>query len=271
MITIQEILDLRSNIFINHKVKFVRHRDFEGIVSFKDLVNNRENILEYQKEQEKHIFNCDYIVSFLGLENLRSLLFGVFKVHNYTQKQDFIYYDLEEVDGFEDLNERVVIKWGHPNSARSWHQWYDNIKEVIEILPKGSVGPFPGHYDLFLEFNELEKIVAHQDANKDWIMRLSSINGIYLILDKSNGKQYIGSANSTDGGIFGRWENYVKTKHGGNDALIELQNKDSNHYLNFSFSILQTLPSNITKPEINRIENLYKRKLGTREFGLNKN
>lgn len=42
-------------------------------------------------------------------------------------------------------------------------------------------------------------------------------------------------------------------------------------YRHFKFSILQTLPSNITKPEIDRIERLYKEKLGSRAHGLNGN
>ncbi len=206
MITIQEILELRSNIFLTNKVKFIRHREFEGISTFKDLVNNRDKLLEFQKEQERDVFNCDYIVSFLALENTKALLFGVFKVEKYQKKNDYIYYNLEELNVFNDLNERVIINWGNSRSStRSWHQWYStNIKEVIEILPEGSVGPFPGHLNFTLDFNELEKIVKHKNANKEWVVQLSSINGIYLILDNSTGKQYIGSANSSKNGIFGR-------------------------------------------------------------------
>ena len=271
MITIQEILELRSDVFANNKVKLIRHREYEGITTFKDLITNRNKFLEFQKEQERHIFNCDYIVSFLALENTKALLFGVFKVGMYQTKDNDLYYELDELKGFEDINERVIIKWGHQNSARSWHQWYSNIKEVIEILPKGTLGPFPGHLNFVLDFTELEQLVNYKDSNKDWVMRLSSVNGIYLILDNSTGKQYIGSANSSEGGIFGRWENYVKTKDGGNTMLIELMESNPKHYLNFTFSILQTLPSNITKTEIDEIEKLYKKKLGSKAFGLNKN
>ncbi len=51
--------------------------------------------------------------------------------------------------------------------------------------------------------------------------------------------------------------------------LIKLLKKNKGYYLNFTFSILQTLPSNITKDEINKIENLYKKKLGSRAHALN--
>jgi len=53
--------------------------------------------------------------------------------------------------------------------------------------------------------------------------------------------------------------------------LKELCSKDRSYYKNFKFSILQTLPSNSTANEVITIENLYKRKLGTKAFGLNMN
>lgn len=42
-------------------------------------------------------------------------------------------------------------------------------------------------------------------------------------------------------------------------------------YKDFQFSILQIPPKNLTGDEIIKIESLYKRKLMTREFGMNDN
>ncbi len=101
MITIQEILGLRSNIFIKSKVKFIRHREFKGISGLKDLNNNRENLLEFQKEQETDVFNCDYIVSFIALENSKSLLIGIFKVGEFEKIGDGLYeYSKMVADNF---------------------------------------------------------------------------------------------------------------------------------------------------------------------------
>ena len=57
--------------------------------------------------------------------------------------------------------------------------------------------------------------------NKQWKMMLSNVYGVYLILDTITGQQYIGSAYGKDG-LWGRWSNYIHTKHGGNKILIEL-------------------------------------------------
>ncbi len=270
MITLQELFKLRSNVFNDKNTKLIRHKDTRGIYDFKEIIKNREKLLEYQKEQSKDIFNCDYVISFIGLDDMKALLFGVFQVNKESKvfKNDNFYYELIELDEFKDFNERVIIDWG--KSGQAWHQWYDNTKEIIEILPTGYIGEFPGYFDFVLDFAELEKIFKNRNSNKEWIVHLSSINGIYLILDTKTGDQYIGSANGKDG-LLGRWEDYVKNKTGGNQRLIDLINKDANYHLNYRFSILQTLPSNITKREIDKIESIYKEKLGTRVFGLNLN
>ena len=203
MITLQELLELRSDVFNKKNTKLIRHKDTRGIWDFKEIVTNREMLLDYQREQSKDIFKCDYIISFIGLEQMKSLLFGVFKVNRdkIERKDNRYYYELTEVAGFEDYNERIIINWG--KSGQAWHQWYDNIKEVVEILPVGYIGSFLGYFNFVLDFNELEKIVTNRDSNKDWVIHLSAINGIYLILDSKTGDQYIGSANGKDG-IFGR-------------------------------------------------------------------
>jgi len=270
MITLQELLELRSNVFNSKNTKLIRHKDTRGIEDFKEIVKNRDQLLEYQREQGKDIFNCDYIISFIGLEHMKSLLFGVFETNREKKviKNSHYFYELTEMNDFKDFNERIIIDWG--SSGQAWHQWYHNEKEVIQILPSGYIGSFKNYNDFVLDFNELEKIINNEDSNKDWIDKLSIINGIYLILDSKTGNQYVGSANGTDG-ILGRWKVYVQTKTGGNQCLIDLMKIDPKYYLNFKYSILQTLPSNITKQEIVNLENIYKEKLGSRVFGLNNN
>jgi len=90
------------------------------------------------------------------------------------------------------------------------------------------------------------------------------------IVDTTDGKQYIGSAYG-EGGLLERWRLYVETGHGGNRKIEELIRDHPERYENFQFSILQILPKTITQEEVTNIENLYKRKLLTKEFGLNDN
>ncbi len=161
-----------------------------------------------------------------------------------------------------------MIDWG--SSALAWHQWFNQPKEVVEILPRGTLGSFPGLLDFVLDFEELQKLIANPEANADWKHHLAAINGVYMILDTLTGQQYIGSAYGGEG-IWQRWSDYARTGTGGNRELIRLLENDPHYARHFRFSLLQSLPSNITPREIIRIEGLYKEKFGSRAYGLNGN
>ncbi|WP_298481454.1 GIY-YIG nuclease family protein [uncultured Maribacter sp.] len=268
MLTIQELFNLKTDILKSSKVKLVRHKD--GRKEYKDVLKNRNELLEYQKEQKNDVFKgADYIVSFIGQESAKSLFFGVFKVNGVKTKNTKLYYDIEEVNICDEFKDRVIIDWG--NNTRAWYQWYDKQeKQILEILPKGYLGEFPGLTNFVLDFYELKRLIKNPDANRDWKNNLSSINGIYMILDKKTGNQYIGSAYGNNG-IWQRWEQYANTMHGGNKKLIELCNNTNDYQKNFQYTILQSLPSNLTSKEVVKIENLYKEKFGTRAHGLNEN
>jgi hypothetical protein len=271
MLTIQEIVNHRTDLFKNAKVKLVRHKD--NRVEYREILKDEVKLLEYQKEQAKEIFkDTDYIISFIGQEGSKALLFGFFKVGKATERNGKFYYELTEVEDFcEDLIKRVVIDWG--KAAISWYQWYHKQeKEIVEILPPGYIGDFPGLTNFVLDFDELQRLVNNPDANRDWKQNLSAVNGIYLVLDKSTkeGRQYVGSAYGKDG-IWGRWTEYSKNSHGNNKQMVELHSLNRAHASGYRFSILQALPSNITPKEIVKIENLYKEKLGTKMTGLNSN
>ncbi len=268
MITLQQILSSQSSLLEGKKVKIVRHKD--GRAEYRELLKSRETLLEYQKEQAKDVFGaCDYIISFIGLDRNQSVLFGVFKVGASKIKNGMYYYDLTPVDDFNNLIDRLIIDWG--DGGLAWYQWYDRQKkEVIKILPQGYIGNFPGLLDFALEYDELKTIINNPDANYEWKNHLAAVNGIYLILDNNTGMQYIGSANGRDG-IWQRWCDYAANGHGGNKELVALMKTDPTYHRHFRYSVLQTLPSNITKTEIDKIETLYKQKLGSKSHGLNRN
>ncbi|OOE56970.1 GIY-YIG nuclease family protein [Salinivibrio sp. IB282] len=268
MITFRELISLKTNIVDGKKVKYVRHKDSRS--EYKDIIKDVDKLISYQKEQSNPVFsNCDYILSFVGQEGTKALFLGIFKVEGVEERNGKYHYDLKALNELSSFKDRVVIDWG--DATRNWHQWFDkNEKFVVEILPEGYLGDFPGLLNIVLEFNELEKLVRNPNANLTWYHRLSSINAIYMILDEENGNQYIGSA-CGNLGLWQRWSEYVKTKHGNNKSLIELYRNNKDCYKNFTFSVLQTLPSNVGKGEIEKLENLYKKKFGTKSFGLNEN
>ncbi len=267
MITIQELLFNRGLDKIA-KTKLVRHKDSRNDL-YNLYCNNKEEFLAYQKHQGKDVFkDLNFIVSFIGESGKSARFIGVFKILDTKKLKDgSFWYEMEEVNGYEDLRERVIINWG--NASMSWHQWISNTKAVMEIHPGLHYQQFTDYFDFILKFKELQEIVTNQYS--DWKKVLSITKGVYLITDSKTGKLYIGSAYGEDG-IWGRWTNYVFTKgHGNNKMLIELLKKDISYASNFRFSILMLLPKTITPDEAIKKEKLFKTKLGTNSFGLNEN
>ena len=54
MISIQELIKLKTDKFDKSKVKLVRHKDTR--YEYRDVIKDRKALLEYQKEQETEIF-----------------------------------------------------------------------------------------------------------------------------------------------------------------------------------------------------------------------
>ncbi|HOC94099.1 MAG TPA: GIY-YIG nuclease family protein [bacterium] len=279
-----ELLEMRG-LNVNDRIKMLRHQ-----VSGHDLHDiykqNRSHFEVYQSTQGKTRLNCNYIVSFIGLPHGHAVFIGVYKIEgakpmseakpplNYPYikliERARTWYDMVRCDGYEDLIDRVVIDWGQ--SERSWHQWLkpDKPKEIVEILPAGFVKYFPGFLEISLDYADLKTMIRNPVANREWHILLKSVAGVYLIVDRKTGKQYVGAAYGADG-ILGRWRSYAETGHGGNKQLIEKVNSSDDYPDSFTFSILHTLPKSSTKDEALEWERLFKNKLGMRAFGLNTN
>ncbi len=278
---------LLKELNINLKrVKLIRHKDKRYDVN---KIYQLGFIEQYQSLQSKPIFdNCEYILSFLGLEGTKAKYIGAWKIckkcstketkqkidPNYPYQEhynDCYYYEMKRVDIMPELIGRLIIDWGA--GAINWHQYAYNDKEIIAILPQNNirtVEDFQDYEKVILSFSELCTIIAEPMIYEDWHQALSCVNGIYLIVDRVSGQQYIGSAYGEDG-IWGRWKNYTETKHGDNDGIKAELKKHPNAYKDFQFSILRILPKTITPDEVIKVENLYKQKLCSRELGMNRN
>ena len=98
---------------------------------------------------------------------------------------------------------------------------------VIKIdrgLKENNIPVFSRFEDVVLNYTQLKMIFKKN--NPEWKAKLESCNGIYLILDKATGKQYVGSTYNTKG-IWGRWADYADTGHGGDKDLKPLIEKDA--------------------------------------------
>ena len=97
-----------------------------------------------------------------------------------------------------------------------------------------------------------------------WQAALSQWRGVYFITDETDGKGYVGSACGTDN-IMGRWRAYARNGHGGNVALQDR----AGHPLRFS--ILQRVSPDMDPADVHALETSWKRRLHTRDLGLNRN
>ncbi|MEC2463425.1 GIY-YIG nuclease family protein [Bacillus cereus] len=266
-------------------IKVARHSDTK--LDIKELYV-KDQFEVYQTYQTKNAFkDCDYIVSFIGTENSQAVFVGLYEV-NKTQKVDGFpsnvdapievkerlkdckwQYELVKVDGYDDLEDKLIIKW--EGVATSWCRHLKTYDiEVVQILPKSETKEFPGYLNFILKRWQLENIINNPSNHKTWYETLSTVAGVYLIVDNKTGKQYVGSAYGEEG-IWGRWKTYANNKHGGNKLLREIIDIDPDRVQDFTYTILQVLPLTYKDKEVFKVESLYKHKLGSRAFGLNSN
>jgi hypothetical protein len=116
----------------------------------------------------------------------------------------------------------------------------------------------PPAEELTLAWEELKNLPS------SWKSALAQWRGVYFILDRSDGKSYVGSAYGRDN-IYSRWSNYAARGHGGNKQLRGRKPE------NFLFSILERVSPDMVPEEVIQKENHWKKRLHTREFGLNDN
>lgn len=275
--------------FAPKKAKIVRHQDKLISAYAENPVDYYE---PYQKVQEKRVFEgCDYVVSFYGDGGFRARFMGVYKVGAsrpvVSQDFDFLedpkdaaqwgvapfFYEFVKDERFAEFEGRVVIDWG--KGALAWQQHWTN-KPIIEISAPGRLlRPFSDYFDFSLSHKELKELMENKEAHRDWFTSLSSVKGVYLIVDEMTGAQYVGAAYGAQG-VWQRWESYAKTGHGDNKRLIDLVSKDERYPSCFRFSLLQILPMSASGRVVLEWENRLKKKLGTRanslgEYGLNAN
>lgn len=263
------------------EVRLVRHGNKE-IDVLETFLNETERFTEYTAWQKAGKYgNSKYLAIFAPARSTTSLFLGLWKVKGVTKNTDLKSthlsllrkfdlperwyeksdrYDLEITSKMIDLNQRLVVDWG--KSTVSWVQTRN--KNVVEVKPKNSIGDFTSYDSILLSYGDLYKLISDTDSNADWVNALSSVNGVYLIKHKKDGRLYVGSAYGK-GGILGRWASYAKTGHAGNKYLKALDPHD------FEFSVLEISPSTMSADDVIFRENRWKECLGTREFGLNDN
>lgn len=243
---------------------FIDHQD-DGL--FTDYVR------EHSQKKTELLLKASYVIAFVA-DDKYSRFAGIYKINGLdtrTGLNNSLFLDVTQIHAFDKYGGRLLVDWGG-TAAQQWLQWFKTDKKVLRI-DEGIIRmmiPFTKHEDILLDFKELNNIIKTE--NIEWRNKLSAVNGIYCIADRSNGKLYVGSAYGNDG-IWGRWKVYVETNgHGGNNMLVEIINKQPDYaWDNFQWFVLETLPLSMKDSEIIERESFYKSKLCTRKWGYNKN
>ncbi len=194
------------------------------------------------------------------------LLFHVGRVTRSFDVQNAIGYEYESLPEYDKFVGRVIVRYKNKSQqmVRKAEPMLGEC-EVSQILPDVFDNDvFPGYENVDLSWRDLGRVLT-----KDvWRTALENQKGIYLIVDTSNGKMYVGSAYG-ECMLLGRWQSYAKNGHGGN---VELRGLDFAHIQqHFRYSILDIYKSTVNDATILERESWWKRVLLTRTFGYNSN
>jgi len=239
------------------------------------FVSNREQWKRWNMWRgEKDEFNRKYIFSLIEFYHEPNIwLFGgVFEVLSRGKKFSHS-YKVKLTNQFKPMIGRLKIEWVRSGraKARILENYVEQFK-VSEILKEEYTGEvFCGYENINHDFNTLENIFL--TAKPDWKAALVNVKGVYLIMDKSNGKKYVGSAYG-DSGIWSRWSCYIGNGHGHNDELTKLIKEKGKDYAreNFRFSLLEYRSMKTDDKTLIAREGYWKEALLSRgDFGYNKN
>ena len=132
-----------------------------------------------------------------------------------------------------------------------------------------SIADFPGFNSVLLSFEMLCSII--RQSNPSWRAALSNVAGVYVITDRETGCLYVGSAYSGVG-LWQRWSEYAKSRHGGNKELRKLLKAEGEDYANnFQFALVEVCDINAGSEYIISRESHWKDVLLSRDFGYNHN
>jgi len=232
---------------------------------------------DWQSWQTKRNFKAKYLISVVQLPDPKKWLFvGAYDslkatpIDNPATKCKFR-YSYRRMEEFKEIEGRLVISYHRTDRSpyRKLETCIDKMS-VFQILPERlSIGPFPGFKAVEISHRELR--IIEKQGIQSWVSALSSVAGVYLISDRKHQMLYVGSATG-ERGIWGRWSVYANGGHGGNERLKALKaEKGSTFTDGFHFSILEIADKHTGKEQMLERESDWKRRLLTRDSGLNGN
>lgn len=265
--------------FDTAKTRLVRHcheRKYQRSL-YHDAIHRNARFEQYQAGQSnrqviKQMCSAEVLASFVVDPGGATVFVGLWRVKG-SQKEHLpdpyrnlperpkdgsTIIDLERMVALDDYCGRIIVDWG--DGARAWVQYADrNDKQILEIHRRPEEPRFPGFARFVCGLHELDALPIA------WLEPLRANRGVYLLVHRTSGAQYVGSATGADG-FLGRWRGY-SDGHGGNTAMRELAHRADD----YDIKILETVGSSATLEDVYGLESLWKEKLGSRVQGLNRN
>ena len=278
MLTFNQLLHAASIDPARKKVRLVRHQDTTVGLDFRSPYaawkseGGRALIEEYQCVQPKAVYAVGgFVASFIATPapSSETVFMGLYSVEGQTTCREGMrdpyrghdvggmnLYELRRDERFDVYRDRLVIDWGP--GARSWAQWAHKQDKPILAIRDAVLPPFPGPGEFTADIDSVPSLPP------SWREYLQNTKGIYVLVDKEDGRAYVGSAKGADS-FWGRWTSYAQNNHGGNVGMKARPNR------RYQVSILQVVDVDQSDLVIEHLEARWKRKLLTREHGLNKN
>ena len=272
----------------------MRHRPYEPQLNriFEWLISERRDLFDcYQSTHsantESALKRAKYLASFIRYPSKSALFVGLYEIASYrtitvaqclarpkhrelksvgmsgifaTEGRDSLQeFDLRLTNWHSDWIGRLIIGWS--GLERSWYRWANRNEFPVKAITREDLlqSRMPDWHEFAVSWRELALLP------ESWASALRQWRGIYLIIDQSDGKQYVGSAYGSEN-ILQRWRNYARSGHGGNKLL---RDRDPE---NFRFSILQRVSPDAPEADVIEMEQSWKLRLQSRApAGLNEN
>jgi len=242
------------------------------------------NMSRYRsRHQNNNLDHADYLLAFAQYYPYGSQYFifgGFFRVR--TRVPGVIGgsgYDLDPLEQYSEYIKRLIVKLERPVGRDLYLRWYDTLQssklnpEIYELAPDTKLGTFPGYQNVRLTHAELQRIIANDEPS--WKDALSSVKGVYVITDLSDGRLYVGSASGEANGLWQRWSGYAHLRNltGGNRELESMRAARGDAHIidNFQYSILEIFDPKTKAETILQRESFWKLALDSRRHGMNLN
>lgn len=259
-------------------IRLVRHRDpTHHRALYDDAIRRHPRFEQYQSGQGNPrvialLRSAKMLAAYVVDPRGQTVFVGIWRVQGFRDeylpdpyrapdpapKETRVTIDMQRMAELDEYCGRIIIDWG--GGERAWVQYaHRHDKKILEVRREATEERFPGFARFSCKLNETE------DLPSVWMEPLRATRGVYLLVYRPTGLQYVGSATGADGFI-GRWREYANG-HGGNLGMRELDHGAEE----YDVHILETVGSGATLDDVYNLETLWKEKLGSRVQGLNQN